>query len=348
MPAISIDTFFACSLMVMVIVAAMAVTAKMVQPYLDGIEDLNQEDYLKEIASHILLDVGTPPNWGSNKTLLPEYFGLAKDDSLVPFELDIDKVCRLNPENSYHISYLSLIEALKVKKVAVRISIQQILEISIIPLNNQSNGSLTNYTFQIKVERDGFPISASLRCYIIAKNFLDEVSAETSSSGETTLSFTIPNSSNGTALLVAFARSSQDPRITSYAVYTFGHLSDNPPPNNSFVRLSPLNYTLHVDKLFENETLLKAYALTYNYNETMSLILDATYTIPKFLDKSPILLVVTGINSSTFFAEWTAYPQIPLEMGANLQNSESVSFTYIVSINQALYKVIIQCEGPSE
>ena len=348
MPAISIDTFFACSLMITVVVAAMAVTAKMVQPYLSGIEDLDQKEYLREIADYILLNPGSPQNWGSNKTSPIESFGLAKNDSLTPYELDIDKVCRLNPENAYHISYLSLIKAIKAKKVAIRISIQQILDILITPIANQSDGSLTNYTFQIRVKRNGFPVSASLHCYIIAKNFFNYVSAETSSNGEATVSFTIPNSSNGTALLVTFARSSQDSRITSYAVYAFGHLSGNPLPNNSFVSLSPLNYTLYANKLFENATFLEAYALTYSYNKTMTPVSNVTYAIPKFLDKSPIVLVVTGINSSTFFAEWTAYPQIPLEMGANMQSSENSSFMYIVSISQALYEVRIQCEVASE
>ncbi len=345
MPVVSIDTFFACSLMVMVVVAAMAVTAKIFQPYLNGIEDLNQKDYLREIANYILLNPGEPQNWGSDKSLLPESFGLAKNGSIIPYELDIDKVCRLNPENTYHISYISIIEALKVKKVAVRISIQQILDISITPISTQSNENLTSYTFQIRVKRDGLPVSASLHCYVIAKNFFDDVFAETSPDGEATLTFAIPNSSNGTAILVTFARSSLDSRVTGYAVYSFGHLSENPAPKNSFVELSPLNYTLYVNKLFENETLLEAYALTYNYNETITSTSSATYTIPKFLDKSPILIVVTGTNSSTFFAEWTAYPQIPLEMGANLQNSESTSFKYMVTINKALYSVMIQCGG---
>ena len=82
--------------------------------------------------------------------------------------------------------------------------------------------------------------------------------------------FAIPNSSNGIAMLVTFARSSLDSRVTGYAVYSFGHLSENPAPKSSFVELNPLNYTLYVNKLFENETLLEAYALTYNYNETIT------------------------------------------------------------------------------
>ena len=75
---------------------------------------------------------------------------------------------------------------------------------------------------------------------------------------------------------------------------------------------------------------------------------ESAYTIPKFLDKSPIILVVTGTNSSTFFAEWTAYPQIPFEMGANVQSSETVSFTYIISINQVFYRIRILCEGANQ
>ncbi len=109
-------------------------------------------------------------------------------------------------------------------------------------------------------------------------------------------------------------------------------------------------YKGHSSRVFKlsNETLLEAYALTYNYNETMTAASNVTYVIPKFLDKSPIVLVVTGTNSTIFFAEWTAYSQIPFEMGANMQSSEIASFTYIVNINQAFYLIKIQCGGPSE
>lgn len=347
MPAISIDTFFACTLMITVIVAAMAMTAKIIQPYIDSIENLNQTDYLKELADQILLSTGEPQNWGSNRTLMPEIFGLAKNNSLVPYELDVDKVCRLNPENAYHISYPSLLESLKIKNVALRISITQIIDISITPIANQSSDSLTNYTFQIKVKEEGLPVSASLHCYMLAKNFLSGVYTNTNQNGEATVSFAIPNDSNGTALLVAFARNSQDERIAGYATYSFGHLSESPPPNRSFVELSPLDYRLYVNKLYDDATLLEAYALTYSYNKTLTLSNNSAYDIPEFLDKSPMMLVVTGTNSSDYFVEWTAYPQIPLEMGANMQGLESSSFLYIVSINEVLYKVRIQCEGPS-
>ena len=347
MPAISVDTFFACSLIIVVAVSSMAVAAKIVQPYLKGMDKLNQESYLRGIVENFLLNYGSPVNWGANKNLTPEVFGLAKSGSFVPYELDVDKVCRLNPQNAYAITYLTLLESLKVKDVALRISISQMMNIHVNLMSNTTDNGFTTYSFNVKVERDGLSVEAYLRCYLVAKNYLSGVSTDTSSNGEAAVNVEIPNSSNGTALFIVFARAKVDPKVTCYAVYSFGHLSQQPQPNGSFLKLSPLNYTLYVNKIFDNETLLNAYALTYNYNFSLTLNSNTTYKIPKLLDSSPIVLVVTGTNSSEFFAEWTAYPQVPLEMGANFQHSENAAFTYIVRINNVLYRFEAKCGGPS-
>jgi hypothetical protein len=60
-------------------------------------------------------------------------------------------------------------------------------------------------------------------------------------------------------------------------------------------------------------------------------------------------MVITGLNSTSFFAEWVAYPQIPLEIGANFANSNSLSnvfaYTYIVTVDSALYECRVWLGG---
>jgi hypothetical protein len=64
-----------------------------------------------------------------------------------------------------------------------------------------------------------------------------------------------------------------------------------------------------------------------------------------------MIIVITGSNGSSSFAEWTSYPQLPLEMGANLSGldaaSKIVSLAYTVTINFALYEFNIEFAGPT-
>jgi hypothetical protein len=346
MPATSIDTFFACSLIIAVVVLSMATTAKILTPYMNSLQDLNEEEYLRKIVEYTIVNSGNPANWGENQIVTPETFGLAKDGSLTPYELDVDKICRLNSQNVYALTYLDILEALQLEKVALRIAVSQLMNISVALTSNVTLGDSTRYSFEVYVSRDETPIAVTLHCYVIASNFLNDTYSSTSSGGEGFVDVEIPNSSNGTALLVVFARAPYDARITAYGVYSFGHLSSQPSPNNTFLESSPLNYTLHVNPKYSNVSMETGYALSYNYESNLTPS-NATYTIPKFLDSSPIVLVVTGLNSSTFFIEWTYYPQVPLEIGANFENAECFSFSYIVTINSAFYKLNVQCGGPS-
>jgi len=347
MPATSIDTFFACSLIVAVVIVSMAATTKILTPYMNSLQDLNEEEYLRKIVEYVIVNSGSPANWGENQTLTPEAFGLAKNGSLTPYELDVDKVCRLNSQNAYALTYLDILEALKLEKVALRISVSQLMDVSIALTSNVTIGDSIRYSFRVYVSRDETPIAVALHCYVVAENFLNDTYSNTSGGGEGFVDVEIPNSSNGTALLVVFARAPFDARITAYGVYAFGHLSSEPSPNNTFLELSPLNYTLHVNPKYSDVSLETGYALSYSYESNLTPTSNVTYAIPEFLDSSPIVQVVTGLNTSAFFIEWTAYPQIPLEIGANFENAECFAFSYIVTINRAFYKLNVQCGGPS-
>jgi hypothetical protein len=136
--------------------------------------------------------------------------------------------------------------------------------------------------------------------------------------------------------------------MTAYGVYLFEHLPTAQLPTNSFLRLSPLDYNLWVNPNYSNIVLKNAYAFSYEYESNLTVSSNSTYTIPVFLDKSPIVLVVTGVNASTFFVEWTAYPQIPLDAGADFRNVECHIFSYVVDVGGALYSLKFRFGGLSQ
>ena len=346
MPASSIDTFFACTLIVAVVVISMVATTMTVTPYLSSLHDLNEDEYLQKIVEHLIVSSGSPADWGQNQTATPEAFGLAEDGSF-SYALDRDKVSRLNSQNSYALTYLQVLQALRLEKVALNIAFSQIMDVSVALNSNETVGDVTTYSFSVSVSRDEAPVATSLNCYIVANNFFNESVSSTSSSGEGTVDFDVPNSSNGTALLLVFARAPYDDRLTAQGVYAFGHLSSEPSPNNTFLSMSPLNSSLLADPNFSEVSLETAYQFSYGYNSTLTSTSNETYALPEFLGSSPKVLAVTGWNGSTFFVEWVAYPQVPLEIGANFENTECFSFSYLVTIDRVFYRLNVQCGGPS-
>jgi len=347
MPAVSVDTFFACSLILTVVVASMAGVAKIIQPYVTEISDVNEQGYLRELSKYLLLSEGSPKNWGQLSNSAPNTFGLAKADASIPYELDIDKVSRLNEENSYSVTYTQLLEALGTDNVALRIEVKPLFDVSVQLVSNVTSGSETDYTFEVSTNKSGLPIAAELRCYLVARNFVANVTSTTSAEGTGSVTLSVPNSSNGTALLLVFARSAFDSRMVSFAVYAFGHLSSDPLPNRTFTELSPLNYTLYVNPTYPDENLSNAYVFTYGYHFNLTEVASNAYSIPRLSEASPMILTVAGLNASTYFVEWVSYPQIPFKTGADFNHSESTAFVYTVAVHQVLYKCEITCGGPS-
>jgi len=74
------------------------------------------------------------------------------------------------------------------------------------------------------------------------------------------------------------------------------------------------------------------------------------YTIPCLLGGSPRVLVVTGRNSTQYWAEWVAYPPVPLEVGidigADYVVSDVYSVSYIVEVEGALYRFRMMFRRP--
>ena len=340
MPTVSIDTFFACSLIVSVALLATASLAGTMQDRINSMQDLNKEDYLRNIAEHLVTSYGTPVDWGSTGAV-PNIFGLSDSDSSYLYALDIDKISRLNNQNNYSLSYFQVSNAARLNNIALGISISQMLSITTTLSGNSSIGDETAYTFEISVSHASGPTSAALQCYVVAKDFVSAVSNTTSSAGVGYITVQIPNAANGSALLIVFARASFDDRITSYGTYSFAHLSQEPSPNHTFLGLSPLNYTLSLEKNFPDITIEHGYAFSYAYQSNLTSTSTTTYAIPEFVDKSPTVLVISGLNDTTSFVEWTAYPDIPLDFGADFENSEKNVFVYTVLVKGTLYKLTL-------
>ena len=340
MPTVSIDTFFACSLIVSVALLATASLVGTMQTRINSLQDLNKDDYLRTIAEHIVTSYGTPVDWGSSNAV-PTTFGLSDSDSSHLYELDIDKISRLNSQNSYSLSHIQVSNAARLNNIALGISLSQMLSITVMPSAKTTVGDATAYTFKISVSQASGSTNASLHCYVVTRDFLSDVSNTTSSGGIGYISVQIPNSSSGPALLIVFARASFDDRITSYEAYSFAHLSQEPSPNHTFLGLSPLNYTLNLNSNFSGIIIEQEYAFSYAYQSNLTSITTTTYAIPAFVDKSPIILAISGLNGTTAFIEWVSYPDIPLDFGSNFENSEENVFVYIVTVKETLYKLTL-------
>jgi hypothetical protein len=333
--------------MIAVVIGASVLSSEILGAHIVEYQNLNEDNYLGTLSENILLNAGTPANWGSNGSIIPSSLGLAKNGSPSETELDIDKISRLNGQNAFALTYPQLLNAARLN-IALGVSVTQLLDVSVTPYSNNTSGNSTTYVFEVSVSQDNAPVAASLNCYAVANNFLSSINSSTSLDGIGYIDVEIPNASNGTASLIVFARAVYDPRMTAYEVYLFEHLSMGQLPTNSFLRLSPLDYNLWVDPNYSDIILENAYAFSYEYESNLTASSNSTYTIPVFLDKSPIVLVVTGVSASTFFVEWTAYPQIPLDAGADFTNAECHIFSYVVDVGGALYSLKLSLGGLSQ
>ena len=352
MPAVSIDTFFACSLMVLLVLSSMAVTARLLHPLIDSSLENEVSKKYREIAKYLLLNPGNPVDWGKNGQIIPEEFGLAKANS-ESFKLDIDKVSRLNSSNLYALSYAQIFTALKIPDTSFKLEIKLVFEILITLEAIFEDENETIYEFEVVTEKNGVAVSTNLRFYVIAENFL-QTSNLYASDGNLRFNVTLPNNVEGPALLVVFAKSMYVSKIISFGTYAFAHNSQAPTSAGEFLRLSPLNYTLTALLNYPTLNMSTAYALTFNYSlrleQKASTNQSVTFTVPEFAEASPILLIMTGWNSTQFFIEWTAYPQIPIEIGADFAHSSNVSnvftYNYLITINSSVYKCVVWLGGP--
>jgi len=212
----------------------------------------------------------------------------------------------------------------------------------------------TVYHFDMFTKESNLPVSADLRCYAVIADYVASNSSSTSGSGEGSVEVSLPIGYEGTALLVVIAR--VEPRTMSYAVYAFKHNSDGDPhPAGTYATLSPLNHTLRADLSSISDRILYGRVFTFSYSfdltETDETLSTQYYSIPRLLEASPMILVATGFDTeaSEYFAEWVAYPQIPLDFGSDFTGeynlADSFSFRFLVTINSAVYECEVALGG---
>jgi hypothetical protein len=335
MPTTSIDTFFACTIMVAVVLIATAFIGSSMVTRIDKTGDANKNVYLQSVADHLVTSCGSPSNWGTGVGS-PQDFGLAKEESINIYELDIDKVCRLNS-----LSYPQLSSSAKLNNIALGIKVSQILTITIQQPESQILGANVSYAFPVSTAVNSRASSASLVCYILAQNYQVTFNQTTSDLGLGTVSFQIPQEKADNAMLLMFARASFDERLTSFAVYDFAGQTQRANPDNKILNLTSNNNILTALSNSSGTTIQKSYLFTYSNQQNLTATSSTQFAIPQIVDKSPFVLVACGVNGASYFQDWTAYPQIPLTAGSNFNSSEKNVFTYIVTIKDALYKLEI-------
>ena len=330
----SVDLVLATSAMIVIVVAAVRGVSLVAEAY-TGVDDPNIERF-HQIGRLMILSVGEPLDWGISGT--PIIFGLAGERI---FELEIDKVTRMNPSNAFHVDYYQLWESLGINDISFQISVVPLIDVNLSIISTQYLGAETAYTVETSSTKQGSPLEAELKLYIVMGDYISHIDGVTNSSGLSTLAFNLTNSMSGEALLICFARTGD--RILGFDVLTFTHNAPTA-PSSGFASMSPLNYTLNVS-VEEGVSVVRGFVFSFRYefNLTGS---GSEYEIPRLLDLSPLILALTGLNGSNYCAAWVAYPQIPLDIGSPMLSGGSISDTvaasYMVDIKGCLYRLDIR------
>ncbi len=312
------------------------------QARIDGTSDTNKGSYLKAIADRIVMGAGSPSDWGKNLTL-PSDLGLASSSYSGTYDLDIDKISRLNNLNNNSLSYIEMGDAAKLTDIAFAISVSQVMSINLEQSANNTVNGLTYFNFTVSTSINSKLVNAELHGYIVARDFVDSFNC-TADSGSGTFNVQIPSARTDDALLVVFARANFDDRVTSYAIYNFADSKEKSSPDSAALALSPLNYALYFNDSADI-TIQNAYAFSYSYNQTIASKGNSQYSIPNFLDRSPLVLVVSASVNGASTQSWVAYPQIPLTSGSNFEGSQRNVFSYMVTVDGVLYRLEISLGG---
>jgi hypothetical protein len=337
-----VDFTLAAIAMIVVALGAVFGVSIVVAPYLDG--NVHGVERYQQIGRYILLSRGKPSGWGTGGT--PTELGLAAGGN--PYELDIDKVTRLNPDHSQSLNYSTLWQALGIDDVSFRISVEPLFNLTLTLASSQVQGSDTVYDFSATTMRDGFPLPCQVSYYVAVGNSTYSSSGSTTLGGSGNVLFALPNSLNGTALLIGIARAESS--ITSFDVLPFAHNIGQPSQPGAFTSLSSVDYTLGVSLADGAATWNAAvFSHDYSFNLTAS---GSDYIIPWLLDGGLMVVTLTGINGTDRWAEWVAYPQIPFEVGGDMDNDYVVSdvsaLEYVVEIEGGLYRFRMNFRSPAE
>lgn len=339
MPSTAFDTFFACTIIVTAVLIATAFLGVTLQARISGSDDTNKDSYLKAIADHIISYPGSSTSWGTESSV-PTDFGLAQYPSTGAYQLDIDKLGRLNRRNTNVLSYVELLNSAKLNNMSLAISVKQVMDLSVVQLATRDVDGVIYAELSVAASINSKPTSALLHCYVVANGYFYNASAIIPSSGSYTLTVHVPTGVADEAVVVAFARSTFDERITSYAVYRIADGAQETAPASTGLSLFPQNYRLGFTQPLD-VSVQNVYALTYSYNNNATVFQGSSCAIPQTVDSSPIVLVACGQNGSSYLQEWTSYPQVPLDAGSAFTNSERNIFGYLVTVEGVLYRLDI-------
>jgi hypothetical protein len=265
----------------MAVLIATAFLGVTLQARIGATDDTNKDSYLKALADHIVVYPGSPTGWGQ-ESAVPVDFGLAKYPSNGAFQLDIDKVSRLNRLNANALSYVELLNAVKLNNMSLGISVSQVMDLEIGQSGTHAVDGLTYADLSIATSINTKPVSAQLNCYVIANGYFYNASAAVPSSGSYTLTVHIPTDAIDGSYVVAFARSTFDERITSYAVYSIASGKQEIQPSSNGLLLSPQNYRLSFTQA-PDVNVQNIYALTYNYNSNEVAFEGSSCAIPRLV-----------------------------------------------------------------
>ena len=104
--------------------------------------------------------------------------------------------------------------------------------------------------------------------------------------------------------------------------------------------LSPLNYFLNIATNSSGAVIQNCYVFSYAQSANLEYTSGALgCAIPEIVDKSPLIIVVEGVENSSHFQQWVSYPEVPFTSGSTFQGSAQNVFSYDVTINGVLYKL---------
>ena len=115
MPTASIDFTLASFAMIVLVMGAIFGVNIVVSPYIE--DDSHDPDRYQQIGKFMLLSQGEPSNWGEGGT--PMNLGFAGGGD--PYDLDIDKVTRLNALSAQALNYSSAWQALGIDDVSFKV-----------------------------------------------------------------------------------------------------------------------------------------------------------------------------------------------------------------------------------
>ncbi len=337
MPTSSIDTFFACTVILAAALIATVFLASTLQLQIDDSQDLNKQSYLNALADHVINSPGAPSDWGTTNVSLSD-FGLALSGSQSFSELDVDKINRLYNSSFYSPEFVA---SINLYNTALGLKISQLLDIEIQQSSSSTVNNLTTFTFDISTSLNSKPTSAALHAYTKATNFLSNTSSSISANGSCSLLIEIPETFVNSSRLIVFARASIDSRMTSFAVYDFNSSTQEFVSNDVSLTIDgPINSTLTWVSNNSSLAIEKVDVFSFGYAQNASVTNGTAHCLlPILVDSSPQIIILSGHVNGSIFQTWISNPRVPFEVGSDFNQSEQNVFTYLTTIKKNLYKV---------